>query len=179
MKKILEHIEGISRNEFLPIVGPVKGQALVRLVKERKPRKILEIGALVGYSTILMASSMPKNSKIITIEKSPGMARIARKNIAKAKLSSKVKVIEGDACKVIPKLRHKFDFVFIDAEKSEYVDYIQLAEMKMSKRCTVVADNVKIFSHTLSDYLHYVRSKYKSKTHDFGFDAIEVSEKLN
>mgnify|MGYP001593812857 CR=1 FL=1 len=177
MQKILEEIEEISKNHFLPIIGPVKGGALKELIKKYKPKNVLEIGSLVGYSAILMAVHLPARSKITTIEKSPGFAKIARKNVAKAKLSRKVKVIQGDAINVIPRLKGKFDFIFLDAEKGEYLDYIKLAESRMAKKCVVVADNVKIFRNTLSDYLNYVKSNYKSRTYDFGFDAVEASVK--
>jgi predicted O-methyltransferase YrrM len=88
-------------------------------------------------------------------------------------------VVHGDALEVIPKLSGKFDFIFIDAEKSEYLQYLKLAENRISKNCVVVADNVKIFKNTLGDYLNHVRNpkNYKSKTYDLGFDAIEVSVK--
>lgn len=178
-EKILREIEEISKNEFLPIIGPLKGQVLVEAITERKPRKILEIGTLVGYSALLMALHMPKNAKITAIEKSEGLVKIAKRNIKKAGLSKRIEVVQGDARKVIPSLSGKFDFVFIDAEKSEYLDYLRLAEPKMSKSCVVVADNVKIFKNTMDDYLNHVRNpkNYKSKTYDVGFDAVEVSVK--
>ena len=75
------------------------------------------------------------------------------------------------------RLKEKFGLVFLDDEKSEYLDYLKIAESRMAKKCIVVADNVKIFANTLSDYLDYVRNNYKSRMHDFGFDAMEVSER--
>ncbi len=174
-QEILEVLEEISKNQFLPIIGPIKGQVLAELIVEKRPKKILEVGTLVGYSAMLMA--LHTNAKITTIEKSKKFAEIAKRNIAKSGLTNRVKVVHGDAREVIPRLKKGFDFIFIDAEKSEYLSYLQLAENKMSKNCVIVADNVKIFKNTLSDYLAYVRSKYKSKLHDFGFDAIEVSVK--
>ena len=103
VEKILREIEEISKNEFLPIIGPLKGQVLVEAVTERKPRKILEIGTLVGYSALLMALHMPKNAKITAIEKSPGLAKIAKRNIKKAGLEKRIEVVQGDARKVIPR----------------------------------------------------------------------------
>lgn len=175
-QKILEEIEEISKNQFLPIIGPVKGQVLAKLITKKRPKKILEVGTLVGYSAMLMAMHVPK-AKIITIEKSPGLAKIAKRNVAKAGLSKRIKVVQGDALEVIPRLRAGFDFIFLDAEKSEYLQYLRLAEIKMNKKCIVIADNVKIFANTLSEYLAYVRKRYKSRACDFGFDAVEVSVK--
>lgn len=174
---VREILDEIEQMENLPIIGPVKGELLANLVKKHKPNNVLEIGSLVGYSTILIALNLPAGSKLTTIEKSPGLVKIAKRNIEKACLTEKVKVVEGDAIKVIPRIKANFDFVFLDAEKSEYLDYLRLIEPKMAKRCIVVADNVGVFKTTLSDYLTYVKKNYKSRTHDFGFDAVEVSVK--
>ena len=176
-EKILREVEEISKNQFLPIIGPVKGELLAKLITKKRPGKVLEVGTLVGYSAMLMAMYMPGSSSIVTIEKSKGLAGIAKRNIAGAGLSKRIRVIHGDALDVIPKLKEKFGLVFLDAEKSEYLDYLKLAESRMAKKCIVVADNVKIFANTLSDYLDYVRNNYKSRMHDFGFDAMEVSER--
>ena len=176
-EKVLAEIEEMTKNGFLPIIGPIKGSFLADLINKYKPKSALEIGSLVGYSTILIALNLPAGSKLTTIEKSPGLVKIAKRNIEKAGLPEKVKVVEGDAIKVIPKIKANFDFVFLDAEKSEYLDYLRLIEPKMAKKCIVVADNVGVFKTTLSDYLTYVKKNYKSRTHDFGFDAVEVSVK--
>ena len=70
--------------------------------------------------------------------------------------------------------------VFIDAEKSEYLQYLQLAETKLHKGTVIVADNAGIFADQMKDYLDYVRSSNRYKSHYLGFgnDGVEVSEKL-
>lgn len=175
---VLRRIEEQSKRVFLPIVGAEKGKLLAGLVKKHKPRRILEIGLLVGYSAILMADAYYK-SEITSIEIIKEIAAAARRNIKEAGFEKRVEIIVGNAVKVIPKLKGKFELVFIDAAKEQYIDYIKLLEGNnlLAEKCVIVADNTKMFKSAMLDYLEHVRRHYKSKEHDFGFDAMEVSFK--
>lgn len=181
--KVLKEIEAATDEGFLPIIGPVKGKALIQTVEKEKPERILEVGTLFGYSAIMMASALPyeKAPEIVTIEIDKDNARVARQNIKQAGFEDKIKVKVGDAKKVIPKLKGKFDMLFLDAIKEDYLTYLKKAESKLSEDAVVVADNVKVFKHALEEYLDYVRDsgKYKSKTYDFDFDAVEVSKRTD
>jgi len=130
-----------------------------------------------------------EDRKVVTIEIDRSIADIARKNVAAAGLSEKINVIVGDALEVIPKLDWKFDLLFLDAAKSEYLTYLKLAEDKVLKRgAVIVADNVEVSKNEMLDYLKYVRSSggiYKSETIETTLeftpnvrDAIEVSIKV-
>lgn len=129
-----------------------------------------------------MAKNLPPQGKIITIEIDEALAQIAERNIERVGFSDRIRVVAGDAKQVIPRLNEKFDLVFIDATKEEYLDYLKLAEHKLRKGGTVVADNAGIFANEMKNYLHYVRrsGKYQSKFHDFPEvkDGVEVSIKL-
>lgn len=201
--KILAEIEETARKEFLPSIGPIKGKIIEDVIKEYKPKKVLEIGTLHGYSAILIANIILSgeydnenfNSErsstepiLISVEKDQRLANIARKNIEKARLSEKIKVIDGDALEIIPRLKSKFKFnmIFLDATKSEYLKYLQLIEKYslLNKRAVVVADNVLIYENEMKDYLDYVRNsgKYISRTTETSLeftknvkDALEVS----
>jgi catechol O-methyltransferase len=203
--KVLEDIEKSAKNEFLPSIGPIKGKIMKNIIKELKPEKALEIGTLQGYSAILieiniliqkvgkkkMNIDFENNSSepiLFTLEKDGEMAQIARSNIENSGLSDKIHLINGDALKVIPKLKskYKFDMVFLDATKNEYLKYLQLIEQHglLNKRAVVVADNVIMYEDEMKDYLDYVRnsSKYISRTTKTTLefnkkvkDALEVS----
>jgi predicted O-methyltransferase YrrM len=162
---------------------------------------VLEIGTLHGYSAILIANiilgekygkenfvSKVSGSEpiLISVEKDQKLANIARKNIENSRLSKKMQVIDGDALEVIPRLRSKFNMIFLDATKSEYLKYLQLIEKYslLNKRAVVVADNVLIYENEMKDYLDYVRNsgKYISRTTETTLeftknvkDALEVS----
>ncbi|MFZ0317373.1 MAG: RsmD family RNA methyltransferase [Nitrososphaeraceae archaeon] len=203
--KVLEDIEKTAKNEFLPSIGPIKGKIMKDIIKEHKPEKALEIGTLHGYSAILITINIliqkaekkkmnidfENNSSepiLITLEKDREMTQIARSNIENSGLSDKIHLINGDALKDIPKLKskYKFDMVFLDATKSEYLKYLQLIEQYglLNKRAVVVADNVIMYEDEMTDYLDYVRnsSNYISRTTKTTLefnkkikDALEVS----
>ena len=176
-EKVLREIEGASRGRrFLPIVGPSRGQILVKVIREVKPKRVLEVGTLIGYSAILMGKELGSDVHLITIEIEANNAKIAEENIRKADVPPTVEVLVGDAIEVIPRLEGMFDLVFIDADKTEYLDYLRLIEDKLHKGSVIVADNVE----RTPPYLDYVRSsgKYTSRYISAGWDGLEVSVKL-
>jgi len=171
---------------FIPSIGPKKGKIVVSIIRKYKPKTILEIGTLYGYSAILMAKELPKEGKVITLEVNHITAFRAKRNIKDAGLSEKIEVIIGNATHTIPELTYKFDLLFIDATKNEYLQYLQLTELKLKKGAIVIADNVGIFEENMRDYLEYVRNsgKYISETkeilleyHKTQMDAMEISIK--
>ena len=198
---VLSEIEETAKKKSLPSIGPLKGEIIGNLIRKYKLKRILEIGTLHGYSAILMANFILNVKKeddndnintetIITcLEIDQQLANIAKKNIEKAGLSDRIEVITGDALKIIPTLNNKyyrFDFVFIDAVKNQYLSYLKLVEENslLNKKSIVVADNVLIYENEMKDYLDYVRNsgKYNSYTTDTTLeftkivkDALEVS----
>jgi len=184
---ILKEIEAIGERSFIPSIGPVKGKILAEIVKKTKPKQILEVGALYGYSAILMAKNSPPRVEIVSVEKSPEHVRIATKNIKRANMQEKIRMVEGDGTTELRKLSGTFDLVFLDAEKTEYLAYLKAVEKNLHKGSVIVADNVGIFKDQMQDYLEYVRKKgsYKSRTVETLLefsattkDAMEISEKL-
>jgi predicted O-methyltransferase YrrM len=188
---ILNSLDEIGKKQFMPSIGPVKGKIIADIIREYKPKKILEIGSLYGYSAILMASVMSSydgddDIKVVTIEINKNNGSIAKGNIKDAELLNKIELITGDALEVIPKLGYKFDLLFLDAAKDQYLQYLKLSEeINIIKNdAIIIADNVGISKNEMMDYLEYVRNsgKYKSKTIETTLefskdvrDAIEVS----
>ncbi len=180
-EEVLRQIEEKSKKQFLPIIGPRKGKLLVEEIRKAKPHHVLEVGTLIGYSAILMGKELDKDSEIVTIEIHRDEAEIAGENIVDANIPAKIKIIAGDALQMIPTLKGIFDFAFIDAEKSEYFQYLKLVEDKLHKGAVVFADNAGIFADQMRDYLDYVRnsSNYKSRYVQVGNDGVEISVKQN
>ena len=178
--EVLRKIENMAENEFLPIVGPGKGKILAEAFRKVKPKHVLEVGTLIGYSAILIGKELDETVRITTIEIHAEEAQAAERNIKHAEILPKVDVIVGDAIEVIPTLKGCFDAVFIDAEKTEYLQYLKLMEDKLHEGTVVVADNAGIFADQMKDYLNYVRnsSKYESKYVQVGEDGVEISFKL-
>ena len=122
-------------------VTPAQGKLLHLLAKAIGARSILEIGTLAGYSTIWLARALPDDGRLITLERDPNAAAVARENIERAGLDN-VEVLEGDAREVLGDLDGPFDFVFIDADKRSNPVYLDHA-LRLSRPATViVADNV-------------------------------------
>ena len=186
--KVLQSLEKMAQKEFVPSIGPTKGKIITEIIKKYNPKTVLEIGTLYGYSAILMANILPVGGKVVTIELDKLIAATARKNIADAGLSDKIDIVDGNALEAIPKLDLKYDLLFLDAAKDEYLKYLKLVENKnLKKGSIVVADNVEVSKNEMVDYLEYVRSSgiYKSETIETTLeftpnvrDAIEVSIKV-
>jgi predicted O-methyltransferase YrrM len=201
---VLSELEEIAKKDFLPSIGPIKGEIIEDIINKYKPKKILEIGTLHGYSAILMANLLlsmnndniyedndgdDDNEIILTcVEIDQQLANIAKKNIEKAGLSDRIEVITGDALKIIPTLKnlYRFDLVFIDAVKNHYLRYLKLVEDNglLNNKSVIIADNVLIYEYEMKDYLYYVRNsgRYNSYTTTTTLeftknvkDALEVS----
>jgi predicted O-methyltransferase YrrM len=187
---VLKSLEKMAEKEFVPSIGPIKGKIIADIIKRYQPEDISEIGTLYGYSAILMANTLSGlDGKVVTIEMDRSIAETARKNIADAGLLEKIEIIVGNALDNIPKLNQKFQLMFLDAAKIEYLKYLKLAEKKcLEKGAVIVADNVEVSKNEMLDYLEYVRNSgiYRSETIETTLeytpnikDAIEVSIKTN
>jgi predicted O-methyltransferase YrrM len=161
----------------IPVVGRAKGRILRRLIDRRRPQRAIEIGSLLGYSAILIAAAQPPGGRLVCVEVNPFLAWLVRANVTEAGLARKVKVVVGDALRAIPLLPGKFDFVLLDAAKEDYLDYLRQLEPKLARGAIVVADNTGIARREVAPYLEYVRgdARYRSREHDVGEDAMEVS----
>jgi predicted O-methyltransferase YrrM len=178
--QVLKEIEEKAKIEFLPIVGPERGKILAEEIRKTRPKRVLEVGTLIGYSAILMGKELSKKALIITIENHLEEAKVAEENIRRAEIPPKVEVIAGDAIQVIPSLKGSFNFVFIDADKTEYFSYLRLIESKLRKGSVVVADNAGLFARQMAEYLEYLRNSgnYISRYVQVGDDGLEISVKL-
>jgi len=177
---VLRQIQKLSEREYLPIIGPEKGKHLADTIRRFKVKNVLEVGTLVGYSAILIASNLPQGGRVVTIEMKSKSATLAEENIKRAGLADRVELHIGDALTVLPCINGKFDMVFLDAAKNEYLRYLKLSEDKLEKGGVVFADNVKTPGREMRDYLDYVRDsgRYRSEYVDVGFDGVEISTKL-
>jgi predicted O-methyltransferase YrrM len=178
--QLLNEIADIAVVEFLPIVGPAKGKILVDEVRKAKPKNVLEVGTFIGYSTIMIGRELEKTAKFVTVEEHLDEAEVAKDNIRQSELPIEVQVIAGDAVEVIPTLACCFDFVFLDAAKDEYFQYLKLVEDKLWKGAVIVADNAGKFAAEMKEYLDYVRKsgKFSSRYVGVGNDGLEISVKL-
>ncbi len=143
---------------YAPIVAPDTEQLIVTLLALKKPRRVLEVGTAVGYSSILMADNLPPDSEIITVERYKKHAEIAVDNIFKVGYESRIRVIEGEAAEVLSWLDGGFDFIFLDAAKAQYIEF--LPELLRLLNCggILLSDNV-LFHGMTGDDANVVRRK--------------------
>ncbi|MGF7185388.1 putative O-methyltransferase YrrM [Desulfitispora alkaliphila] len=142
---ILEQLEQEANTEHIPIVEPEVAQLLRTLITMHKPKKVLEIGTAIGYSTICMGQAMANQSqkKIVTIELREDFFARAKENIKVAAIEEYTHLLQGDAREVIPKLKdEKFDFIFCDAAKGQYLEFYDLCSPLLKSGGLLVSDNV-------------------------------------
>lgn len=188
-EEVLESIEKSAKGHGYPIIGPNRGTVLDEVIREHKPKTILEVGTLVGYSAIRMGRHLGKGGRVTCVELREDMAEVARANFERAGMSDRIEVVVGDALRVLPSLQGRLDMVFLDAVKEDYIDYLKSVERLLQKGSVVVADNVKSHAGVLGPYLDYVRNsgRYRSSYRESGDwfragttepDAVEISVKL-
>lgn len=124
------------------LVGPLEGNFLKLLVKVTKPKRILEIGTFTGYSTLFMAEGLGDGSEILTLDIDFKSAEIAKQYWALSPHREKIKFLPGDALNTLKVLDGPFDMVFIDADKTNYINYWEATLPKLKKGGLVIADNV-------------------------------------
>ena len=127
---------------YAPIVQKSTEQLIVTLLKLIKPRRVLEVGTAVGYSAILMAQNLPEESTIVTIERYKKHADIAVDNIFEAGFEKKIKVIEGEAAEVLHWLDGGFDFIFLDAAKGQYIEFLPDIMRLLNSGGVLLSDNI-------------------------------------
>jgi caffeoyl-CoA O-methyltransferase len=139
---LLERMEEYADSHAVPIIGPLVGRLLYNLAKASQSRKILEIGTAIGYSGIWLARAVaPQKGNVTTIDMDAERVKIAKKNISEAGLERTVRVIEGNALKILPTLKEEFDMIFLDSDKDVYPDAFKMSVPLLRKGGLFVADN--------------------------------------
>ena len=139
---VLLELERAAKERHVPIVGPLVGRFLHILARASRAKRVLEIGTAIGYSAIWFGLAVKQHKgTVITIEIDEDTAREARRNIAKAGLQRTVEVIRGNGIQVIPKLKGRFDIIFIDDSKENYPKYLEMCIDRLNKNGLLIADN--------------------------------------
>ncbi|MDA8589275.1 O-methyltransferase [Flavobacteriaceae bacterium] len=143
-----EILQELNRETHLKILNPrmlsgfFQGRLLSIISKLIKPKKVLEIGTYTGYSAICIAEGMNKNGIIHTIDKNEELNTIQKKYFKKSGLENNIIQYNGCALDIIPKIKEKFDLIFIDADKENYINYFNLVIDKLNNNGVILADNV-------------------------------------
>ena len=158
-KQELEKIKQKALEEHIPIIMDDTLEVIAKILMEKKPEKILEIGTAVGYSAICFSEYLKENGRIDTIERDAQREAEARENIKKVGVEDKIKLYEGDAVEILPTLNEKYDVVFIDAAKGKYPFFLEQALRMLKDDGIILADNILYKGYVMSDY-----NKHKQRT---------------
>lgn len=137
-----DQIAKAARADRVPIIRKETANFLQAMVAATRPKRILEVGTAVGYSALLMAQVMPEETDIITIEKYEPRIPVARRHFAEAGLSDRITLLEGDAGEILKKLDGSFDFIFMDAAKGQYINWLPDILRLLRDGGLLMSDNV-------------------------------------
>ncbi|MDD3140199.1 MAG: O-methyltransferase, partial [Lachnospiraceae bacterium] len=140
--KVLEVIEKEAIDTFVPIIRKEMQSFLKVLLTIHKPMRILEVGTAVGFSALVMSENAPEGCKITTIEKWEKRIPIARENFRRAGKEMQITLLEGDALEVLKSLNETYDFIFMDAAKAQYINYLPEILRLLESGGVLVSDNV-------------------------------------
>jgi caffeoyl-CoA O-methyltransferase len=141
----LQAVEDATFAEFpgtTMMVGALEGRFLAMLVRLTRARRVLEIGGFTGYSALWMASALPEDGELITLEARPRNAEMARRHVAASTYGERVDVRTGPALHTLESVEGPFDLVFIDADKENYVRYYEAVLPLLAPGGLIAVDNV-------------------------------------
>ena len=138
----LHELEKYSKETNVPIIRPQMQSLLKFLLAWGKPMKILEVGTAIGFSALLMNKYAPKGCHITTIEKYEKRIPIARENFEKAGKTDDITLLEGDAAQILTQLSETYDFIFMDAAKGQYINFLPDILRLLEPGEILVSDNI-------------------------------------
>ena len=143
----------------IPIIMDDTLEKIEEILKEEKPKRILEIGTAVGYSATMFAKYTDEDCTIDTIEIDEERAKEAKENIEKLGVSDRINIMVGNAVDILPTISQEYDIVFIDAAKGKYPVFLENAIRLIKNGGLILADNILYKGYVMSDY-----NKHKQRT---------------
>ncbi len=159
--KLLSEMEVFALEKNIPILSKPSAELLEQYVKLISPKRVLEIGTAIGYSTIRIARNLKKKSKVFTIEKSEDNIKLAAEYFDKSEQQDKIILLEGDALNIMPRFDKKFDLIFLDADKEDYKRLFDYSMILLKKGGVLFVDNLLWHGYAASKS---VPLKYKNST---------------
>lgn len=170
---ILE-MERYAAEHRIPILDWKSAEFLEQLIRMKRPRRVLEIGTAIAYSSIRIARVLRKKGNVVTIEKSTDNIVLAKGNISRSGYGEKIELLQGDALDIMPQINKKFDIIFLDADKEDYIKLYKLSLGLLKKRGVLFVDNLLWHGYTAGSS---VPDKFaRSTEHIRGFNKMFLSE---
>lgn len=158
-KDELQKIKQKALEEHIPIIMDDTLEVIEKELKNNPPKRILEIGAAVGYSAMCFSEFLTDGGCIDTIERDEERIKQAKINFQNVGVEDKINLYEGDAVEILPTLNEKYDMVFIDAAKGKYPFFLKESLRMLDKNGIIFADNILYKGYVMSDY-----NKHKQRT---------------
>jgi len=191
-------LKKINRETHLEVLQPrmlsghFQGRVLSMFSKMIRPERILEIGTYTGYSAICLAEGLTPNGKLVTIDINEELASRVRGYFAESSYANQIDYLIGDAMELIPALNEKWDIVFIDADKHNYINYYHLVFPMVKVGGYIIADNVlwsgKVIDSSQHDKDTLLLREYNQLVHQDGRveevlfpirDGLMIARKIN
>lgn len=155
---LLRELEEYANEHNVPIVHKEVSELLKVLLKIQKPKRILEVGCAIGYSSILFASVLDEDVEIITVERNEKMIEQAKKNFERSGFDNNITLLEGDAEELLKNVEGEFDMIFLDAAKGQYQLFYDLVIDKLKVGGLLISDNI-LYKGMIADDALVMRRK--------------------
>lgn len=176
--KSKEEFQGFKEHEYRPIAREPSIDFLVELLEQHKPKRILEIGTFIGYSASVMLET-DEDCFVCTIEKDEKNAKDAVKNLNEQGFAGRFEVVNADAMNYLESHQNeKFDFIFLDGPKGQYIRYLPFLKEMMNKGAVLLADDILFYGLVRSN--EKIEHKHRALVNNLRkfIDAIENDEEL-
>lgn len=151
MEQLLKKMEIYAQERHVPIINESGKAVLTKIIADEKPHNVLEIGAAIGYSALVIAKNSADDVHITTLELSEERANVARAFINESEYAKKVKIMLGDAAELLDQLDDRYDLIFIDAAKGQYLNYFNKVLPMLADKGVIIADNVLFRGYVQSE----------------------------
>jgi predicted O-methyltransferase YrrM len=185
--QIINEVDAACRQRSIPMLGPDKVARLCGLVREARPKLVVEVGTAIGYSGLWLAAALRElgEGRLVTLEMDPARAEEAAGYFRRAGLTEPITQLVGDARERIREIQGPIDLLFLDGGFENYYPCLMACRERLRDGALLVADNAGIGAKEMADYLEYVRSRFPGRTEWFETDlpwnprdAIEISTLL-
>ncbi len=171
---LLIEMETFAKENNVPILFWQSAEFIEQVIRMIDPKRVLELGTAIAYTTIRIARELKGKSQVHTIEKSKDNITTAKQFIQKSRVGMKIKLLEGNALNIMPQLKKKYDLIFLDSDKEDYIRLFDYSMVLLKRGGVIIADNLLWHGYTASSR---VPQKYKESTkHIRRFNKIFMNQ---
>jgi predicted O-methyltransferase YrrM len=169
---VLAEVDAECRRRSIPMLGPQKATWLAEMIREARPRLVVEVGTAIGYSGLWIADVLRelKQGRLVTFEQDAERAAEAGRYFLRAEVASLITQVVGDARQRLAEVKGPIDVLFLDGGFSNYYPCFLACRSQLRDGALLIADNAGIGADEMADYLEHVRTHYPSRTEWFETD---------